>query len=365
MLATLVLLSLPQADAAAPLPAPHELGIPAAEDLRFPGERHFGTIRRLTTAGENAEGYFGFSGKEIVYQGRFGDMECDQIYLLDLLSGARRRVSNGEGRTTCAYLMPGDEEVIYASTHGADTGCLEPPDYSMGYVWKIYPEFDLYVRNLRSGALRSIAPAEGYDAEATVSPDGRKIVFTSRRNGDLEIYSMNVDGSAVQQLTDTLGYDGGPFFSPDSQRIVYRAFHPATEQEKKRYQDLLAQDVIEPMALQIYVMNADGSNKVQVTDNGAANFAPYFHPDGKRIIYSSNQEPSGGRNFDLYMVRDDGSGNERITTNPTFDGFPMFSSDGKRLIFASNRANAAPRDTNLFLAEWKVEDRSVMEAGSR
>ncbi len=341
----------PNQEPPVPLPAEPEPGLPTPEPLRFAGERHFGTIRRLTTEGENAEGYFSNDDTRIVYQAKVGDAECDQIYLLDLLTGARKLVSTGRGRTTCSFFMPGDRKVLFASTHAAADDCLEPPDYSMGYVWKIYPEFDLWVRDLDTWELTPLAPSPAYDAEAVVSPDGTKIAFTSRRNGDLDIYVMNVDGTGLTQLTDELGYDGGPFFSPDSKRLVYRAYHPRSPEEVARYRELLAQDVIEPMALQIMVMDVDGSNKRQVTDNGAANFAPYWHPDGRRIIYSSNQA-GGGRNFDLWMIAEDGSGNERITYCPSFDGFPMFSKDGKRLIFASNRNNAHPHDTNLFVAEW-------------
>ncbi|HEX9793089.1 MAG TPA: hypothetical protein VGC54_03820 [Planctomycetota bacterium] len=340
------------AQAPEPLAAAQDAGLPLREDLVYPGERHFGAVRRLTTTGENAEGYFSFAGDRLSYQAKVGGLGCDQIFELDLLSGSRRLVSTGMGRTTCAYFTADDRGVIFASTHAADPGCLAPPDYSNGYVWKIYPEFDLYLRHLDTWELEALAPAPGYDAEATVSPDGRRIVFTSRRDGDLEIYAMNADGSGVTQLTDTLGYDGGPFFSPDSERIVYRAYHPKTEAESRRYQDFLDRDLIEPVALQLMVMDADGGNKLQITDNEAANFAPYFHPDGERIIYASNQASADGRDFDLFLIRADGSENQRLTFNPSFDGFPMFSADGKRLVFASNRANAAPRDTNLFLAEW-------------
>lgn len=356
-LTALLLFALPQNPHAAPpavepLPATQEVGLPERESLVVPGEKRFGNIRRLTTAGENAEGYFNWTGDRISYQATVGGRKCDQIYVLDLLTGSRKLVSAGTGRTTCAFFMPDDRQVIFASTHGASDDCLPPADYSKGYVWKIYPEFDLYIRDLDTWELKPIAAAPGYDAEAVVSPAGDKIVFTSRRNGDLDIYLMDIDGSNIVQLTDSLGYDGGPFFSPDGKRIVYRAFYPQTEEEKARYLKLLDEDVIEPMALQIMVMDLDGSNKIQVTDNEAANFAPYFHPDGERIIYCSNQASESGRDFDLFLINVDGSGNERITYNTSFDGFPMFSHDGKRLIFASNRANSSPRDTNLFIADW-------------
>jgi len=338
-----------------PLPAAQEPGLPLREDLRFPGERHFGVLRRLTTEGENAEGYFSFAGDRLVYQATVGELRCDQIFVLDLLTGARRMVSTGQGVTTCAYFLPGDREVLFASTHGAGPDCPPPPDYSKGYIWKIHPEYDLWVRDLDTWEIRPLAHAPGYDAEATVSPDGQRIVFTSRRAGDLDIYVMNADGTGIQQLTDELGYDGGPFFSPDSKRIVYRAYHPRTEEARARYLKLLAEDSIEPVALQIMVMDADGGNKRQVTHNQAANFGPYFHPDGRRIIYASNEADPRGRDFDLYLIGDDGTGKERLTFNPSFDGFPMFSQDGTRLVFASNRRNKGRFDTNLFIAEW-IED---------
>lgn len=357
ILTALLLTALPQdphaaPPAVAPLPATQDVGLPPRESLVVPGEKHLGNVRRLTTSGENAEGYFNWAGDRISYQATVGARKCDQIYVLDLLTGSRKLVSAGTGRTTCAFFMPDDRQVIFASTHGASDDCLPPADFSKGYVWKIYPEFDLYIRDLDTWELRPIAVAPGYDAEAVVSPRGDKIVFTSRRNGDLDIYLMDIDGSNIVQLTDKLGYDGGPFFSPDGEKIVYRAYYPETAEEKARYQALLDDDAIEPMALQIRVMDLDGSNKIQVTHNQAANFAPYFHPDGKRIIYCSNQASDSGRDFDLFLVNVDGSGNERVTYNNTFDGFPMFSHDGKRLIFASNRANASPRDTNLFIADW-------------
>ncbi len=332
-------------------PAAQEGGLPAFEDLRFEGERHFGRIRRLTTSGENAEGYFSFDGTRISYQASFDGMPADQIFSLDLLSGARELVSTGTGRTTCSFFMPGDRGVLFASTHGAANPMPAGPDFSKGYVWKVHPEFDLWVRDLKTWELHPLAPAPGYDAEAVVSPNGKRIVFTSRRNGDLDLYVMNLDGSGLTQLTDTLGYDGGAFFSPDSKRLVYRAFHPKTEAEKSRYLEHLEQNEIEPVALQLMIMDLVSGETRQITDNGAANFAPYWHPDGKRILYSSNQD-GGGRNFDIWMIRDDGGDNERITQCPSFDGFPMFSRDGKRLVFASNRAGADPHNTNLFLAEW-------------
>ena len=335
-----------------PLPTEQPAALMPIEDLRYEGEVFFGAMRRITDGGENAEGYFSNGGRHITYQATFGGRDCDQIYELDLLSGARRLISTGTGRTTCSFYMPGDRRIIFGSTHAAADDCLPPADFSRGYVWKIYPQYDLYIRDLDTWELKPIAPAPGYDAEAVVSPDGEKIVFTSRRNGDLDIYIMDIDGSNLTQLTDRLGYDGGPFFSPDSQRLVYRSYYPETEEEIASYQALLDDDSIEPMALQLWVMDIDGSNKKQLTDNGAANFGPYWHPDNKHIIYSSNQASKSGRDFDLFLTDDEGKTNRQVTHCPSFDGFPMFSEDGRQLIFASNRANSNPGDTNLFLVEW-------------
>jgi TolB protein len=335
-----------------PLPAVQQEALPVREDLRYSNEKYFGTMRRLTTQGENAEAYFNWAGDRVVYQATFGDRKCDQIYELDLLTGSRRLISTGSGRTTCSFYMPDDQSVIFSSTHAASDDCLPPADFSKGYVWKIYPEFELYIRDLETWDLKPISPAKGYDAEAVVSPDGKKIVFTSMRHGDLDIYTMNTDGTGLKHVTDKLGYDGGPFFSHDSKRIVYRSYYPETEEAVQHYRNLLATNSIEPMALQIRVMGRDGNKKVQVTDNGAANFGPFWHPDNKRIIYSSNQGSESGRDFDLFIIHDDGTRNDQVTHYPGFDGFPMFSHDGKRLIFASNRRNAKPGDTNSFITDW-------------
>ncbi len=323
-------------------------------DLIFPGEKHFKSIRQLTFEGENsAEGYFSFDESKIIFQSTRDSFECDQIYIMDVDGKNKRLVSTGKGRTTCAYFMPGDQHILYASTHHYDEKCPPPPDWSQGYVWALYPSYDLFIADADGKNLKQLTDTPGYDAEATVSPDGKKIVFTSTRNGDLDIYVMDIDGSNVKQLTHELGYDGGPFFSFDSKKIVYRAYHPKTPEEIEDYKSLLAKNLIRPNRLEIWVMDADGSNKRQITNNGAANFAPFFHPDGKRIIFSSNYGSENGRNFELWMINLDGTGLEQITHFESFDGFPMFSRDGKKLIFASNRNGKNPRQTNLFIAEWQ------------
>ena len=327
---------------------------PPAAAMIHPDETHFANLRQLTFGGQNAEGYWSPDGARIIYQ-RMNEAEgvmCDQEYVIDLGSGESRIVSTGKGRVTCGYFYDGGDRILYASTHLADPKCPPPVDHSKGYAWPMLPGYDIVTAKADGTDMQRLTETPGYDAEGTLSPDGQTIVFTSVRDGDLEIYTMDVHGSNVKRLTNEPGYDGGPFFSPDGKRIVYRRDVHADEESLAKYQELLAQDLYRPSVLEIWVMNADGSNKHQVTSLGAASFAPFFHPDGKRIIFSSNHPDPRGRSFDLYMIGDDGTGLERVTTEPTFDGFPMFSPDGRQLVFASNRGGKEPGETNLFVVDW-------------
>ena len=319
-----------------------------------PEEKHFRNLRQLTFGGQNAEGYWSPDGQRIIYQ-RMNEAEgvmCDQEFVVDLASGESRRVSNGKGRTTCGYFLDGGRRVLYASTQLASEDCPPPADHSKGYSWPMYAGYDIVSHALDGSGWKRLTDTPGYDAEATLSPDGKTIVFTSVRDGDLEIYTMATDGSQVKRLTHEPGYDGGPFFSPDGKRVVYRRdVHPDAA-SLARYQELLAQHLFRPGVLEIWVMDADGSHKRQVTTLAAASFAPYFQPDGKRIVFSSNYPDPRGRAFDIYRIGDDGTGLERITSEPSFDGFPMFSPDGKKLVFASNRGGKVPGETNLFVVDW-------------
>jgi Tol biopolymer transport system component len=330
---------------------------PEPQGLRFPGEERLANVRQLTFGGQNAEAYWSPDGTELILQITGAGSDCDQIYVMDAQVGmgsdgsAGRLVSTGTGRTTCAYFLPGTDRVVFSSTHLASEDCPPTPDHSRGYVWPIYDSYDIWTAKADGSDLQRLTDVPGYDAEATVSRDGEWILFTSTRDGDLDIYKMRPDGSDVVRLTDEPGYDGGPFFSADGTKIVYRASRPQGD-ALRDYQELLADGLIRPGQLDIWWMNADGSGKTRVTDNGAANFAPFFTPDGERIIFASNLGDPKGRNFDLYLVNADGTGQERVTTCPSFDSFPMFSPDGKRLAFASNRNGRVPGETNIFVADW-------------
>lgn len=321
--------------------------------LAIPGEKHLSNIRQLTFGGQNAEGYFSFDETKLIFQSTRDSFHCDQQYVMDLSSGDVHLVSTGRGRTTCGYFFPGDRKILFSSTHLLRAECPLPPDYSKGYVWMVSPDYDIFTANPDGSDLRQLTTTPRYDAEATISPTGNKVVFTSLRNGDLDLYTMNLDGSGVTQLTSELGYDGGAFYSWDAKRIVYRAWHYTDTTEVRKYKETLAQDLVRPTKMEIMVMDADGSTKRQITRNGAANFAPFFLPDNKRIIFASNMRDPKGRNFDLYVINDDGTGLEQITFNPTFDSFPMFTRDGKKLVFASNRNGKIQGETNLFIADWK------------
>jgi len=326
---------------------------PATADdaLRLPEEKHLRNIKQLTFGGENAEAYFSSNGKQLIFQSTRDGLECDQIYTMNVDGSNVRLISTGAGRTTCSYFFPGNKRILYSSTHLGAKQCPPRPDFSQGYVWAVYSTFDIFTARPDGSDLKQLTTTPGYDAETTINRNG-KLVFTSMRDGDLDIYTMDANGKHVRRLTSELGYDGGPFWSYDGKQIVYRAHHPQTEKDKADYIALLKQNLIRPTTLEIWVMNADGSNKRQVTRNGKANFAPYFFPDGKRILFASNMDDPKGRNFDIYKISVDGSGLERITFNDTFDGFPMFSPDGKKLVFASNRNAKSRGDTNVFIADW-------------
>ncbi len=324
----------------------------AEERIYYDGEKRLVNIRQLTFGGQNAEAYFSSDGRELIMQSTREDLKCDAIFRMNVDGSNLRMVSSGKGVTTCSFIAPDNSAIIYASTHLAGPACPPKPDYSRGYVWPLYEGYDIFRADPEGAKLVRLTDTPGYDAEAVYSPDGERIVFTSIRTGDLELFMMRPDGTEVEQLTDMPGYDGGAFFSRDGRSIVWRASRP---QGKKLadYRSLLAQNLIRPGQLDIYIMDLEDRKPVQLTDNGAANFGPYWHPDGRHIIFSSNLADPKGRNFDLYVIDIETRTIEPITTYPGFDGFPMFSYDGKQLVFASNRNGKVRGETNVFIADWR------------
>jgi Tol biopolymer transport system component len=334
-----------------------------SDTLIYPEEKYFKSIRQVTFGGDNAEAYWSFDDEKLVFQSNnpAWDLQCDQLFVME--SGETFKdhkppmISTGMGRTTCAYFLPDNEHILYGSTHLASWECPEVPLRKNGkYVWPVYDSFDIFVADKEGAIVQQLTDEPGYDAEATVSPTGDKIVFTSLRSGDPELYTMNLDGSDVRQITDVLGYDGGAFFSPDGTKIIFRASRPRTEKAILEYTQLLAQGLVQPTEMELFICNADGSGMKQLTYLGNANWSPFFHPSGEKILFSSNFEAERGFPFNLYLIDIDGRNLERVTHGKTFDAFPVFSHDGKHLAFSSNRNNGGTRDTNLFIAEWREPD---------
>ena len=317
-----------------------------------PGEGHLRNIRQLTFTGNNAEAYFSSDGKQIVFQRQeHVDQGCDQEYIMNSDGSGMRRISNGWGRTTCGFFYDGDRRVLYSSTFKHDKACPPRPDQSFGYVWPL-SHLEIYTAKTDGSDLVQLTDNGAYNAEATVSPDGKTIIFTSTRDGDLELYTMSLDGKNVRRITNRMGYDGGAFFSPDGKRIVWRAGYPAIPADSADYLRLLHNRLVRPGRVELWVANADGSDARQITRLGGANFAPYFHPDGRRIIFSSNFSDPRSGHFDLYLINADGSGLEKVTTHPDFDSFPMWSPDGRKLLWASNRHGREAGETDIFIADW-------------
>jgi len=345
-----------------PLPTP-DPRLPAPNDtIQYPEEKHFKNVQQLTFGGDNAEAYWSFDGKYIVFQ-RTNPKEgikCDRIFIgkVPQKPGDKfeyRLISSGKGRTTCPFFTKDGKHIIYASTHlGADT-CPPVPDrakYGNKYIWPLYDSYDIFMSDLNGKIIKQLTHSKGYDAEGTLSPDGKKMIYTSDKDGDIDLYIMDLASGKEKRVTNTLGYDGGAWFSPDGKKIIWRASRPKTEAEVKEYKDLLAENLVAPVNMEVFVANADGSNVRQVTHFGQANWAPAFFPDSKRIIFASNQEYKRGFPFNIYSINEDGTNLQKITHEKIFDAFPMFSPDGKKLVFCSNRNNGGTHDTNIFIADW-------------
>ena len=343
-------------------PAPQNLHYVAADTIHFESEDHFANVRQLTFGGDNAEAYFSYDGKYLVFQktNAAEGIECDQIWMGKVPTSANetfapKLVSTGTGRTTCAFFYPDGKHILYGSTHLGGSECPPVPDrskYGNRYIWPIYASFDIFKADTSGKIVKRLTKTPGYDAEATISPKGDKIVFTSMRDGDLDLYTMNMDGSNVKRITSALGYDGGAWFSPDGKKIIWRASRPSTPEEIKEYKELLAENLVAPTHMEVFIADADGKNVKQVTDLEQANWAPNFTPDNKHFVFCSNHEYKRGFPFNMYLANLDGSNIQKISRDKGFDAFPMFSPDGKKIIFSSNRNNGGTRDTNLFIADW-------------
>jgi Tol biopolymer transport system component len=318
-------------------------------------ETHLRNPVKLTATGSNAEAYWSTDGKKIIFQSTRDGYPCDQLYTMNADGTEQKRVSTGKGRVTCGWWLPGDKKIIFASTHGAGPKCPEGPPFTPGkYQWPVFQGFDLYVANADGSGAKPFLPATGYDAEATTSPNGKWVIFTSERGGDVDIWRVDLDGKHLLQLTDGVGYDGGAVFSPDSKLIAWRTNYPKGAEATAKYKGLLKQHLVEPMAMDIWVMNADGTGKRQVSNLPGAAFAPIFTPDGKGIIFASNHhdDQGKGRGFELFRINLDGSGLERITWTGGFNSFPHFSPGSKRLLWVSGRAPRGPRQFDVCVAEW-------------
>lgn len=333
---------------------------PANDTLKYAREVHLQNVRQLTFGGDNAEAYWSYDSEKLIFQSNNPewDVECDQIFIMDISEKKPGfeppMVSTGKGRTTCSYFLPGDSTFVYSSTHAGNPACPSAPQPGSGgaYVWPIYETYDIYKADLNGNIIDTLTTSPGYDAEPTVSPQGDKIVFTSTRTGDLELFIMNTDGSNIVQITDELGYDGGAFFSPDGTQLIFRASRPETEEDINKYRSLLEQGLVEPTNMELFIVNVDGTELRQITDLGNANWAPYFHPSGEKVVFSSNHKSQRGFPFNIFMINVDGTGLQQITFDDTFDSFPMFSPDGNKIVFSSNRNNGGDRSTNVFVADW-------------
>lgn len=336
--------------------------ISAQDSLQYAAESHFKNIRQLTFGGDNAEAYFSFDGKWLVFQKTYAKegIPCDQIYVGKIPESANEKfepklVSTGKGRTTCGAFLKDNKHVVFASTHLASEACPPVPDrakYGNKYIWPLYPEYDIFISNMEGKITRQLTDNPGYDAEATISPDGKTMLFTSTRDGDIDLYTMDLKSGKTKRITNQLGYDGGAWFSPDGKKIIWRASRPQTESEIKEYKDLLKENLVAPTQMEVWIANADGSQAKQVSKLGQANWAPAYMPDSKTIIFASNHEYKRGFPFNLYTMNEDGSDLKKISRDKGFDAFPMFSTDGKKVVFCSNRNNGGTRDTNIFVADW-------------
>jgi TolB protein len=327
----------------------------AAAALATAQSSYLGPQRQLTNGGENAEAYWAPDGKRIIFQSTRSPYGCDQIFIMNADGSGQHLVSTGKGRTTCGYFLPDNKHIVYASTHLAGDACPAPPDRSKGYVWGVFPGYDIFLATDDGKIEKRLTDTPGYDAEATINFKTGQIVYTSLASGDLELWTMRPDGSQKKQLTKAAGYDGGPVFSRDGKKLVWRANHPKTPQDMERYKSLLADNLTAPMKMELLVADADGRHVNQITNFGCASFAPTFTPDGKKILFASNKHECDSRHFELYLINVDGTGLEQVTNFGGFTAFPEFAPDGKSIVFASDKDAKTPYEFNIFKAPWNAK----------
>lgn len=314
--------------------------------------RHLASLKQLTQGGQNAEAYWAPDGKRLVFQSTRDKLQCDQIFVMNADGSDQRMVSTGKGRTTCGYFLKDNKHIVYGSTHEAAEACPPAADRSKGYVWAVYPGFDIFLATDAGQIVKKLTDAPGYDAEATVNFKTGRIIYTSMSSNDLDLWTMKPDGSAKQRLTKTEGYDGGAVFSRDGKKMVWRANRPGTPETMSRYRELLKENLTTPMKMEIFVADASGANEKQVTNFNCASFAPTFTPDGRKILFASNKHNCDGRKFELFLMNLDGSALEQVTDFGGFSSFPEFSPDGKRLVFSSDKDARSRYEFNIFVADW-------------
>jgi TolB protein len=334
---------------------------PVGDTVQYPDEQHFKNVQQLTFGGDNAEAYFSFDGKWLIFQktNPKEGITCDQMYIGKVPALGEKfeykLVSTGKGRTTCGFFTKDGKHVIYASTHLGGDECPPVPDrskYGNKYIWPLYSSYEIFMADLNGKIIKQLTNSPGYDAEGTLSPDGKKMVYTSTKDGDIDLYIMDLKSGKEKRVTNLMGYDGGAWFSPDGKKLIWRSSRPKTEAEIKEYKELLAEGLVAPTNMEVWVANADGSNARQVSSFGQANWAPAYMPDSKRIIFASNHEYKRGFPFNLYTMNENGTNLTKISRDKGFDAFPMFSPNGKKIVFCSNRNNGGTRDTNVFIADW-------------
>jgi len=343
-------------------PSPALVTSQRTDTIQYPEEKHFRNMQQLTFGGDNAEAYFSYDGQWLAFQRTSAKdgLPCDQIFVGKIPApGAPftyKMISSGKGRTTCGFFTRDGKHIIYASTHLGVDSCPPLPDrskYGNKYIWPLYSSYDIFMADLNGKIVKQLTHNKGYDAEATLSPDGKKMIYTSVKDGDIDLYLMDLASGKEKRITHTPGYDGGAWFSPDGKKIIWRASRPQTPEALQSYQELLSENLVAPTQMEVFIADADGSNAHQITQLGQANWAPAFLPDSKRIIFASNHEYKRGFPFNLYVMQADGSGLQKISRDKGFDAFPMFSPNGKKVVFCSNRNNGGTRDTNIFIADWE------------